>query len=129
MASDDRVQLSPAASKTVAKAPGFSGQAMISPALWMSRMSAPTLSNGVSMGKPVRSAVSSSMNSMLSLTIIGVIPVEDPTWSWRTDPSSWSSLGTIPISMLAILRISLESRALSAPMGQVWAQRRQRLQR
>ncbi len=123
------VQESPAASKTVVKAPGFSGQAMISPALWMSRMSAPSTSHGVLISMPVRSEVSSSMNSMLSLTISGVMPVDDPTASCSTEPLSWISFGTIPISIDAILRISRDSRALSTPIGQVWAQRRHRLQR
>jgi hypothetical protein len=81
------VQLKPAASKTVAKAPGFSGHDMISPALWMRRMSAPSTSHGVLIEIPVRSAVSSSMNSMLSLTTTGVMPVEEPTASCSTEPS------------------------------------------
>ncbi len=92
-------------------------------------MSAPSLSHGVLIEIPVRSAVSSSMNSMLSLTTSGVMPVEEPTVSCSTEPSSWSSRGAIPISWLAILRISRASRALSTPIGQVWAQRRHRLQR
>jgi len=102
---------------------------MISPALWISRMSAPSLSKGVSTVIPVFSVTSSSMNSMLSLTTRSFIPVEDPTLSCSTEPDSWISLAAMPISMLNSLRISWPIRPLSTPMGQVWAQRRQRLQR
>jgi hypothetical protein len=45
------------------------------------------------------SVVSSSMNSMLSLTTRAFMPVEDPTLSCSIEPVSWSSLGLMPISM------------------------------
>ena len=69
------------------------------------------------------------MNSMLSLTTRSFMPVEEPTFCCSTEPASCSSLTVMPISWLATLRISRASSALSTPMGQVWAQRRQRLQR
>ena len=82
-------------------------------------------SNGVSTSMPVSSVISSSMNSILSLTTAGFMPVDEPTLSCWTDPSSCSSLATMPISMLKSLRISRVMRPLSTPMGQVWAHRPQ----
>ena len=83
----------PAAFRITAKAPGFSGQARISPALWISRTSAPSTSHGVLTSMPVFSVMSSSMNSMLSLTTAAFMPVEEPTLSWSIEPLSWSSFG------------------------------------
>ncbi len=125
----DIVQLTPATSKITPNAPGFIGQAMISPALWISRMSAPALSQGVLTVMPVFSETSSSMNSMLSLATSLFMPVEEPTFSCRTEPLSWSSFGAMPISWLKSLRISWVIKPLSTPIGQVWAHRRQRLHR
>ena len=70
------VQLKPAASKITAKAAGFIGQAMISPALWIKRISAPALSQGVFTERPVFSETSSSMNCTLSFTTRLFMPVE-----------------------------------------------------
>jgi hypothetical protein len=43
--------------------------------------------------------MSSSMNSMLSLTTRAFMPVEEPTLSCSMEPFSWSSFGLMPISM------------------------------
>ena len=56
-------------------------------------------------------------------------PVDEPVRSCSIEPFSWISLGAMPISMLKSLRISCVSRALSTPIGQACAQRRQRVQR
>ena len=61
----------PAFCMMTAKAPGFSGHAMISPALCMSSTSAPSTSHGVLTVNPTLSLISSSMKSMLSLTTVG----------------------------------------------------------
>ena len=96
----------PAACRIRAKAPGFSGHAMISPALWISRTSAPSTSQGVSTSMPVFSLMSSSMNAILSFT-------RRRSCRWKSPPSTaaWSRYrespcGAIPISMLKSLRNS-----------------------
>ena len=60
---------------------------MISPALCISRTSAPSTSQGVSTLMPVRSVMSSSMNSMLSFTASEFMPVDEPTFNCNIEPS------------------------------------------
>ena len=77
----DNVHEIPAALSISAKAPGLSGQAIISPALCIRRTSAPSLSQGVLTGTPVISSISSSIKSILSLTASEFIPVDEPTFN------------------------------------------------
>ncbi len=114
---------------STAKAPTFSGHAMISPALWIRSASASSTSNGVLASIPVSSSKSSSMNSRLSFTTTGFIPVELPTFSCSTVPFSCSSVGAQPSSWLNSFRSSWVISPLSTPTGQTCAHRRHMVHR
>ncbi len=119
----------PAFSRMMTKAWRFSGQERNSPALCMTRYSAPSLLKGILTCMPVFSSMSSSANSMMSATPAGFRPVDEPVLSCFTVPRVCSSGIAMPSSWLKSLRISRVMSPLSTPMGQVWAQRRHRVQR